>query len=61
MAKIVDKEFIALMDSCVEGKTGDWDCSTEEGRESFEDMYDLLERIAERYNISTEGAKELPE
>jgi hypothetical protein len=31
--------------SCNEGLNGTWDCSTEEGRESFEDMIIIIEWI----------------
>ena len=30
---------------CEEGKNGDWDCTTEEGRESFGDMITIIEII----------------
>ena len=36
--------------SCEEGIDGTWDCSTEEGRESFNDMVDLLERACTTIN-----------
>lgn len=31
-----DENIVALLNSCVEGRTGEWDCSCEEGREAFE-------------------------
>ncbi len=31
-----------LCKTCIEGRDGVWDCSTEEGRKGFEDMFDLL-------------------
>lgn len=33
--------------SCEEGLDGTWDCSTEEGRESFGDMISIIEMIEE--------------
>lgn len=34
-----------LLLSCEEGREGTWDCSTTEGREAFDDMTTLLERV----------------
>jgi hypothetical protein len=34
-----------LKKSCDEGQDGDWDCSTDEGRDGFSDMRDLLEQV----------------
>ena len=34
-----------LKRSCAEGKSGEWDCSTKEGREGFDDMITIIERI----------------
>lgn len=34
-----------LIKSCQEGLDGTWDCSTDEGRESFQAMIDLLEQL----------------
>jgi hypothetical protein len=58
--KIVDGDFIAVMNSCVEGRTGEWDCSTEEGKEGFTAMYEGLQKVAERYNLSLKGVKKCP-
>jgi hypothetical protein len=47
--------LIALRDSCYEGVDGSWDCSTDEGKESFIPMADSCEEIASLLEI------ELPE
>jgi len=47
--------LIALRDSCYEGVDGTWDCSTDEGKESFIPMADDCEEIASLLGI------ELPE
>jgi hypothetical protein len=33
-----------VIKSCEEGRDGDWDCSTTEGKEGFDDMITLLEK-----------------
>ena len=33
-----------VIKSCEEGRDGDWDCSTDEGKEGFNDMITLLEK-----------------
>lgn len=38
--------FIALLNSCAEGYTTEWDCSTSEGREAFLAMHDQLLELA---------------
>lgn len=43
-AKIIS-ELEILKKSCNEGFTGEWDSSTEEGREGFEAMSDQIDRI----------------
>lgn len=40
-----------LRNSCHEGLTGLWDCSTNEGREGFEPMIDDCEELAELLGI----------
>lgn len=35
----------SVINSCHEGQSGEWDCSTDEGKEGFSDMADLLERV----------------
>ena len=47
--------LISLRDSCYEGVDGSWDCSTDEGKESFIPMADSCEEIASLLGI------ELPE
>jgi ElaB/YqjD/DUF883 family membrane-anchored ribosome-binding protein len=42
-----------LHDSCEEGLDGSWDCSTDEGKESFIDMQDLLKEV--KMYIENEG------
>lgn len=54
-----DENMIALLDSCVEGKKGEWDCSNDEGKAAFMDMYELLTRVAKTYNININGAREI--
>ncbi len=44
MKKVFDLLNILKM-SCEEGLDGSWDCSTEEGRESFNDMISIIEII----------------
>lgn len=49
--KIMTEEKIRLIDilieSCNQGISGEWDCSTDEGKQGFEDMITLLERLKE--------------
>jgi len=33
--------------SCEEGKSGEWDCNTVEGKEGFDDMIYVLEAVKE--------------
>ena len=47
--------LIVLRDSCYQGEDGTWDCSTDEGKESFIPMADSCEEIASLLGI------ELPE
>lgn len=47
MEKIFDL-LTTLKMSCEEGLDGSWDCSTEEGREAFGDMIDIIEMIEEK-------------
>lgn len=39
-----NKDIQVLIKSCEEGRDGDWDCSTDEGKEGFDDMITLLEK-----------------
>jgi hypothetical protein len=53
--KYTDKDahddLVALRDSCSEGLSGEWDCSTEEGRQGFKDMGTLVDRVAKHFGI----------
>ena len=49
------KDFKALKESCEEGLSGEWDCSSDEGRGCFEAMIELLNRLDTHYQI-TKGA-----
>jgi hypothetical protein len=51
----VDGDLIAVMNSCVEGYSGEWD--SQESSEGFKDMYYLLESVAKGMGIDTTGAK----
>ena len=33
-----------VIESCEQGRDGDWDCSTSEGKEGFDDMITLLKK-----------------
>lgn len=44
MKKVFDLLTILKM-SCEEGLSGEWDCSSEEGKESFGDMVTIIEMI----------------
>jgi len=46
-------DFKALRDSCTEGLSGDWDSSTDEGRQGFEAMLELLDRLDKHYGITS--------
>ena len=54
----VQREFTALINSCVEGYTGEWD-STGEGRDGFEAMAEGLKKLARYYNVDVSDAKEI--
>lgn len=47
-----------LRNSCHEGLTELWDCSTHEGRESFEPMIDDCEKLAELLGIQLDPIDE---
>jgi hypothetical protein len=36
-----------LIESCEQGISGEWDCTTDEGKEGFNDMITLLEKLKE--------------
>lgn len=46
-----------LINSCGEGHSGEWNCSTDEGKEAFQPMQDDLLRIAELIDIDLEEFK----
>ncbi len=52
--KNVREDFIALRNSCIEGKEEAWDCSTKEGRECFDDMIEILDRLDNYFKITKE-------
>lgn len=53
----VKTALIRVMDSCHEGRTGEWDCSTEEGYDKFTHMIINLEVMAEELDIDISTAK----
>lgn len=54
------KDFKALWDSCSEGYTGEWDCSTDEGRQGFQAMQTLLLRLDKHYGITSKQGGSMP-
>ena len=40
-------DLSSVRKSCEEGYDGDWNCSTDEGKEGFNDMIELLDRAVE--------------
>ena len=50
MSKLTQEQrkhmFGLLIESCKEGKDGRWDVSTDEGKEGFDTMIDLLAELA---------------
>ena len=42
--KVIIDLIDTVIKSCEEGKDGRWDCSTDEGKEGFNDMVELLNR-----------------
>ena len=57
---IVARDLTAVMNSCVEGYSGEWD-PMDEGAEGFQAMYQLLQRVADHYGIDTSEARQFPE
>ena len=43
--KTINENLNVVIKSCEEGIDGTWDCSTDEGKEGFEAMIELLERV----------------
>lgn len=56
----VKEDIIAVMDSCVEGYTKEWD-PTGEGADGFGAMYTILQKVANHFGIDTSTAKQFPE
>jgi len=54
MKRVFDLLSILKM-SCQEGMNGDWDCSTEEGRESFMHMIAIVELIETKLKQKDNG------
>ncbi len=54
----VKSMFVALINSCQEGLDGTWDCSTEEGRESFEPMYEDARALAKHFGVDISEIEE---
>jgi hypothetical protein len=50
------RELIAILNSCVEGYTGEWD-PTGEGQGGFVSMYEGLVKIAQAYKINIKQAR----
>ncbi len=54
MKRVFDLLNILKM-SCEEGLDGSWDCTSEEGRESFGDMISIIEMIQNELNSNKNG------
>jgi hypothetical protein len=54
MKRVFDLLNVLKM-SCQEGLDGDWDCSTQEGRESFGDMIAIVELIENELKQKEDG------
>lgn len=54
----IQEEFTTLINSCVEGYTGEWD-SSGEGRDGFEAMAYGLRKLASHYKVDVSEAKEI--
>lgn len=54
----IEREFTTLINSCVEGYTGEWD-STGEGREGFEAMAEGLKKLARHFKVDISKVKEI--
>jgi hypothetical protein len=54
----IQEIFVALLNSCTEGYTGEWD-PTGEGRDGFEAMASNLMELAIHYNVDVSDAKEI--
>jgi hypothetical protein len=47
-AKDAIADIKTVIKSCKEGKSGKWDCSTDEGKEGFDAMVWLLQSVIEK-------------
>lgn len=56
--KEVQRMFVALINSCAEGRDGTWDCSTEEGRESFLPMEEDARALAKHFGVDISETEE---
>jgi hypothetical protein len=54
MKRVFDLLAVLKM-SCNEGLNGTWDCSTEEGKESFGDMITIIEWIEKELKQKEDG------
>lgn len=54
MKRVFDLLAVLKM-SCNEGLNGTWDCTTEEGRESFDDMITIIEMIEKELKQKDNG------
>ena len=54
MKRVFDLLNVLKM-SCEEGLSGDWDCTSEEGRESFGDMISIIEMIQNELKQNQNG------
>jgi imidazole glycerol phosphate synthase subunit HisF len=54
MKRVFDLLAVLKM-SCNEGLNGTWDCTTEEGRESFDDMITIIEWIEKELKENQNG------
>lgn len=54
--KEIKDAFVALLNSCAEGYTGEWD-PTGEGKDGFVSMHCLLVDLAQHYNVDISKAK----
>jgi hypothetical protein len=54
MKRVFDLLNVLKM-SCNEGLNGDWDCTTSEGRESFDDMITIIEMIEKELKQKEDG------
>lgn len=56
--KDVEDDFVALLNSCIEAQTGEWD-PTGDDNEGFEAMHSILTGLARHFNVDISKAKEI--